>query len=440
MRAGFYETEVTPPLGSGIPGYFALRVASGVKQKLYAKAAVLDNGENKVAFLIIDVLDIPFGLPEIVRERVSKETGIDKNSILIAATHSHTALPVRCDEFAESDTVKDKKIIEHTALLAADSVIMANKKLAPCKISFGMGVAEGVSFIRQYNLKDGTIRTNPFYCQKEVVSHIGEPDTEFPVFFITDEEGNPMGAITSFALHHDTVGGEEYSSDYSGLVAKKLKKTYGEDFVTVFYAGFCGDINHLDFCNTDDDLKTSEIAEVLTREFIVAADNAEPLTNDSLICKMDTVKVEKRKIDQEFIDSCKYLLDNPPGPGPISIEDPYSDRLKYGAARTVLECYDIDKRTHFDVPVQVIKLGECLIYALVGEEFSCFAHKIRAASPTEKNLCVSMAHSDEFRCYIPKADLFSPLVYESVIYSAFLEENAGDIMSDKAIEMAKELY
>lgn len=440
MRAGFYETEVTPPLGSGIPGYFAARWANGVKQKLYAKAAVLDNGENKVAFLIIDVLDIPFGLPEIVRERVSKIAGIDKNNILIAATHAHTGLPVRCDEFAESDKEKDQKIIEHTALLAADAIILANKKLSPCKISFSMGKAEGVSFIRQYNLKDGSIRTNPFYCQKEVVSHIGEPDTEFPVFFITDEANKPMGAITSFALHHDTVGGEEYSSDYSGLVSKHLRAIYGEDFVTVFFSGFCGDINHLDFCNTDPDLTTEEIADVLTREFVVAADNAKLLTDDTLICKMDTVKVDKRKIDKEFIDSVKYLLDNPPGPGEISIEDPYSDRLKYGAAKTVLEWYDIDKRTYFDVPVQVIKLGECLIYALVGEEFSCFAHKIRAASPTEKNLFVSMAHSDEFRCYVPKKELFSPLVYESVIYSAIMEESAGDKMSDKAILMAKEVY
>lgn len=440
MKAGFYETEVTPPLGSGIPGYFGPRWANGVKQKLYAKAAVIDNGKNTVAFLVIDVLDLPIGLPQIVRERVSKETGIDKNAILIAATHSHTALPVRCDEFKDSDTVKDQKIIETTALLAADAVILAYKQMKPCKISFSMGVAEGVSFIRQYYLKDGSVRTNPGYCQEEVDRHYGEPDTEFPIFFITDEEDNPLGAITSFALHHDTVTGEEYSSDYSGLVSKHLKNTYGLDFVTVFFAGFCGDINHLEFCNTDDDITTAEIAEVLAREFVVAADNRELLADDSLEVKMETVTVGKRKVEKEFIDSVKYLVENPPGPGDMTIADPYSDRMKYAASRTVLEWHDIDKRTEFDVPVQVIKLGDCLVYALVGEEFSHFAHKIRAVSPTEKNMCVSMAHSDDYRCYIPTKELFSPLVYESTIYSALLEPDAGDKMSDKAIEMAKAIY
>lgn len=43
MQCGFYETEITPPLGTMIPGYFTKRVNQGVKQKLYAKAAVLEN-------------------------------------------------------------------------------------------------------------------------------------------------------------------------------------------------------------------------------------------------------------------------------------------------------------------------------------------------------------------------------------------------------------
>ncbi|MBQ8588396.1 MAG: hypothetical protein IJ454_03285, partial [Clostridia bacterium] len=223
MKAGFYEVEITPPIGSGIPGYMAPRWCRGVKEKLYAKAAVLESKGVYTAFLVIDVLDLPFGLPDIVRESVSQNTEIDKNAIMMAATHAHTALPVRKDEFKDSDTDRDAKIIEMTSLLAADAVIMAYQRMVPVKAYFGMGTAEGVSFVRQYHIKDGSIRTNPAYCQKDVVKPYSEPDCRLPLFIFRDEAGNNIGSIASFALHHDTVGGEEYSSDYSGLVAKHLK-------------------------------------------------------------------------------------------------------------------------------------------------------------------------------------------------------------------------
>ena len=36
-KAAFYETEITPPLGTTIYGYFSGRVNEGVLTKLYAK-------------------------------------------------------------------------------------------------------------------------------------------------------------------------------------------------------------------------------------------------------------------------------------------------------------------------------------------------------------------------------------------------------------------
>ena len=39
MRAGFYEVDITPHLGSVIPGDFAPRYADGILHKLYSRAA-----------------------------------------------------------------------------------------------------------------------------------------------------------------------------------------------------------------------------------------------------------------------------------------------------------------------------------------------------------------------------------------------------------------
>ncbi|MBE5867653.1 MAG: hypothetical protein E7293_01635 [Lachnospiraceae bacterium] len=453
MKCGFYEVEITPPLGTTIFGYFIPRVSDGIDEKLYAKAAVLEQGGVYAAFLAVDAMCLPEGLTEVVRKRVNEKTGIDENAILIAATHSHTSGPVYKDgggykgiRLSEQDPVLnvelDNATIDRTALLAADAVILAFQRLQPVNVRFGMGQAEGISFVREYYLKDGTVRTNPFYCKSEAVKSYSDPDTDLPVFFFTDEEGKPVGAITSFALHHDTVGGSQISSDYSGLVGKQMKRVFGDQFVTVFYQGFCGNINHLDYCAPGEGpagLTTREISDVLTKELLYTIAKAEPVQTDEFAVKMDTVKVKKRVVDQDFLDSVVRNRENPPAPGPISIEDPYSDIMQYLASNGVIARYITDTKTEYDVPVQVIQIGDCMIYSLVGEVFSQFGEKIKAGSPTKKNLLVSMAHTLETYCYIPIPEMFLPYVYESSIYSAPLETAAGDKMADKALEIARSL-
>ena len=38
MKCAFYEADITGPIGSSIPGYFADRFTTGIKDRLYAKA------------------------------------------------------------------------------------------------------------------------------------------------------------------------------------------------------------------------------------------------------------------------------------------------------------------------------------------------------------------------------------------------------------------
>lgn len=103
MKVGFYEAEVTPPLGTGIPGYFFQRNAVAVKQKLYVKAMVVESNGTYAAVLGVDALALPFDFPERVRESVAKRTPIDPYSIAMGATHAHTSMPVRPDQYEDDD-------------------------------------------------------------------------------------------------------------------------------------------------------------------------------------------------------------------------------------------------------------------------------------------------------------------------------------------------
>ena len=46
MRAGFYECDVTPPLGCFMWGSYKRKFAAEVHNKLFAKAVVIENEGN----------------------------------------------------------------------------------------------------------------------------------------------------------------------------------------------------------------------------------------------------------------------------------------------------------------------------------------------------------------------------------------------------------
>ena len=440
MRCGFYETEITPPLGGSIFGYLKARIAREIVTKLYAKSAVLEQNGVTVAFLVLDALYIPKGIEHVVKERVFEQTGITGDHILIAATHCHNSMPTFLGKEPYQDPILDQKIIDMTALLAADTVIMAHKKLQPAHVRFGLGSANGISFVREHWMKDGTVMTNPHNHREDIVKPYSDPDTELPVFFFADNEGKPLGSITSFALHHCCTGlTEAISADYSYYVAQNLKKAFGNHYVNLFYSGFCGNINDANFYGETVG-RSPEIGEVLTKELLYTISKAEPVTGEILSVKMDTVKIKKRELEPGFVDSVKALLKNPPDETVRSIEDAYGDYMKYNRASTVLYRYEKDERTEYDVPVQVIKIGECMIYALPFEMFSQFGEKIKKGSPAKKNLLVEVAHSSDLYGYIVVPELYSmPTVYEATVYSDFLAIDAGDLMVDKALEIAHTL-
>ena len=453
MRCGFYETEITPPFGTTIFGYFGKRVNSKIRTKLYAKAAVMESNGKYVAMLCLDCLGIPKNLAEFVRERVSEKTEIDKDSIIVGATHSHTSGPGRDNlgnykdrvPLLENEPVMNEELdsfyIKMVQLLSADAVISAYHRLEEATVSFAIGEAEDVNFVREYVLKNGEVRTNPGEYIDEVVKPVAEPDKSLPVFVVKNKEGNPMGILTSFALHHDTLSSiDEISADYSGLVADNMKKKFGTDFVTVFYSGFCGNINHVNFgVNPREVLKTDYIASVLTEEILKTMEKAEPLKDERLDSKWDSVTIKKREVPKEHTERVLALKKNPPS-GTMTIADPYCDIMVYAGANGYINSYINDASTEREVPVHVLRIGECLIYSFCGEIFSQFGDMIREKSPSDKLMLVTKANTDKIDCYVPTREMFLPNVYESTYTSATLCPDAGYKMVDLAIEMAEKIY
>lgn len=183
LKAGFYEKEITPPLGDDIPGYSGPRRSTAIHDPLYAKAVAVATGEavhECVIMIALDLINVPPAVYDFVMEKVERVTGTPPKNILVAAVHTHTGGPIYDDgEFRTPDPAW----MEMTCQSAADAAIMAYKRIEEVTVRFAKTDVEGLAFCRDFIMKNGEIRTNPKMGDPNIVRPAGGNDPEFPVLF-----------------------------------------------------------------------------------------------------------------------------------------------------------------------------------------------------------------------------------------------------------------
>ena len=92
LKAGFYSIDITPDKLYPLAG-FDLRseVAEGVHDRIYARAAVLDNGDAVCALCSLELLGAPADMVSDIRARVADRLGLSDIYVQIGATHTHAA-------------------------------------------------------------------------------------------------------------------------------------------------------------------------------------------------------------------------------------------------------------------------------------------------------------------------------------------------------------
>lgn len=440
---GFYEREITPPLGSGIPGYFSIRRASDVADRLYARAVVVKEGNEKVAILSIDGLHPKKDICDNIAKRIEEYTDIPRSHIMIAFTHSHTAIPFRfeCVAFADDPIVKEsiKGYDEVFARLVADCATLANLRLKKATAYFGKGEVRGISFCRDYYMKNGTSQTNPPRKSPEIISAVTESDKELPILMVKDEHQIPVGAIVSFACHADCVGGDKLSGDYVSVLSKELKKVYGQEFVTVFLLGCSGDVNHFDVTKeSDSDDHYVKMGKKIAGEAVKVAAFAKELEETKVKARLEYITIPRRSVEQERIDEARNCIATIKEDKnvKISADNTDPDQYKLAMAKRLIDYLETTPNS-FDVPLQCIRIGELTIYGYNSEIFTEFGKMLKKEDGTEMNIVATLCN--EAFGYVPTRDMFFDTIYESRPGSNRLDKEAGYIMTEKLVSMKKEL-
>lgn len=417
MKCGFYEKEITPPLGISVPGYFCPRPAFDVWDKLYAKAAVFTGSNGTVAVLILDAVQVKEEFCAKVTARIVEMTDIPADAIVIAATHTHYGVPFG-DSVAESGPYinePDNDYLKVLERLAADTVILAWKHQEECTLEYATGWENTVAFVRDYVLKDGRVVTNPSTRNtQQILRSYSDIDPETPVLLAKNAEGKLLGCLFTHTCHQDTVGSWVISGDYSSEVSRQLKAAYGQDFVSVYMAGCCGDINHYDPIGGTKRTYI-EIGQKVAKAVKAAIDGKPvPVAGDQVAFLRRDVPIFRRKATEEQMEESRKVL----------AKDPDA-KMDPGWAISIIGYEARNLPDEVPQPVQILRIGEVWFFALPGEVYHVYGQQIRAAVPGEKWLITELNGTES--SYMPLPELFDTEVYPvKLTDGSFLEPAAGE--------------
>lgn len=424
ISCGLSELCITPALGTSIPGQLYERRAAGVKDELYAKAMVLDDGNCAAAFVIIDAVSVETKEVAGIRERVFELTGIPKDNIMVTATHTHTGIP-SADVFGSR---RDEEYLKWMVRKAADVAVIAYKRRIPVKIGFGQGEERDIAFNRRFVMKDGSIRTNPGINNPFIERAEGSIDPCVTVIRIDDMEDQPFGVVTNYACHLDVTGGEEYSGDYPGELSRTLKKVLGQEIVSIFFTGTCGNINHIDVSGNIDYVTDyyKKMGNILAGEVIKVREKIKYASGLDLSIGHELFPVGVRLPSEESVAKAKKVLVK---------ED--SEEAEICFANEILKLA-ANSEYSMELEVQAVKIGKYVVLGLPGEIFVEFGLDIKKQSPFEFTVISELANGTHTG-YVPTLEAFRGGYEPTLTHDSRLVPQGGYIITSKAIELLTRL-
>jgi len=423
---GRARVDITPPLGTGLAGYFHERVAESVRDKLYARAVAIKADDPGIAIVSCDLICVTEELVGAARELIQADTGLQPERVMICATHTHTGPEVR-----DSGSVRrDEAYVAGLPRKIADAVKAAAESAVPATLRCGTTQLTGYSFNRLFRLKDGT---EVFGRRKGELGTAGPIEPELQTLSAVDRGGNLIALMVNFALHPDVIGGgsaDFISADWPGMVGDNIAKVYGEDVVTLLLQGTCGDINHVvhepTALPTRGPAKAMQIGRAVAGAAMVAAERAEPTTSGRLDVLNRTLDVPYYTRDEKFMDEIAELKKKE------KLTNFERSLVRRG------ENWPYDNQVA-KVPLQAFRIGDVSLVALPAEIFARIGMEIKEWSPTERTLVVELANA-RVTNYIPTTNQAERGAYGAKpIISRWLCSDAARRIADAAMVMLHEL-
>ena len=448
MRAGFYATEITPPVGTMRAGGYSPVYIEAIAGPLKVRAAVFEDGDRRVAMAGVDCCSLSQSLVAAGLGYLRGMGGPTLDDVIISASHTHSGAAVSkftdaavSDRMAPAvlDLLKDSAVpdawfTDWVARQLATTLFMASRRAEPALLNTGVGTESGFVFQRRLFCKDGRAYSHPGKMNPDIVGPAGPLDPSVGVIGAWRADGSLLGAIVNFACHGTTYSGPMAHADWYHFVEETLQKLYGGSAGIVIMNGPCGDVTQVNNQSLTRDFGLDISRRLGLR---VGAEAAKvlisaPLQKDPTLASTScTIPIRRRVPSQASLDKAwetvRLHAKTPADPDAVFARE----RLFAGELARV--------EPEKNVSLTAIQLGDAVVLATPAEYFTSLALRIKQHSPFAHTLVVELAN--DAIGYVPDKAAFDPKTgggYETVLtaYSCLVPD-AGDIIADKLIELSQ---
>jgi hypothetical protein len=219
---GYSQENITPSLeeiNSGdifLGGYGVYKErgpATGIKDDIYAKTLVIQEGEDIIVVSSLDLPGISNKVMKEIRKKVYLKTNIPKENLFIGATHTHAGPDLMGLWGGVTDTYK-KLIIEKTT----QSIINAYTNMEPSRLFISTGTEENLNR-RGIEITDNSMSV---------------------IDAVSLSTGSRVATLINFGTHPIFIDEPEVSRDYCGFLVDYVSEKL--DGPVLFVNGIMGDV------------------------------------------------------------------------------------------------------------------------------------------------------------------------------------------------------
>jgi len=231
LTAGVARIDLTPPaeFKAALGGYGARmsRPATGVHDRVFAKALVLRSGERRFALVTADVLGFSPAVKPAVLKKLSDE-GWKSDQLMLLASHSHTSIdmsainPRNIYQILQVG-IYQPKLFDRTVARLAEVIRRANGHPQP--------VAVGTSSRRLIGWNRNRRRDSKL------------TDNELTVTRIDTRSGKPLAVLVNFTAHPTFMSSKEmmFSAGWPGQMQRTVEAVVGQGVTVMYHNGAEGD-------------------------------------------------------------------------------------------------------------------------------------------------------------------------------------------------------
>lgn len=432
ILAGAAAVDITPKGKVTLAGSLTRRYAEGVIDALHARAIVIDNGETKVAVVLLDLIAFSHEDCDDVRRGIANELSIPLSNVCVSCTHTHYA-PGTKEGF---ETPREGEYLDWAKPRMIEAAVEATKSLVPAQVAWGIGREARPQYNRRFHMRDGTVRFNPGDPENTLRS-AGPTDPELPLLLLRRaDNAEAIAVLANYSLHY--IGdhhGAKICSDYFGEFSRLAKERFGDSCVALLTHGASGDINNSNHQKLPEPWYPAEmkprqksqiIAGMLLDEVQKIWDDAQWHDEAILAATQDVYDLKVRKINSEEVQQAKRQAADES----LSIITRHyaTERLK------LLEFEDTLPQV-----VSSVRVGEWAASTLTGEIFCQFGLDLKYASPFPVTSLIELANG--YGGYTPTRYSYALGAYETwLCRSAFAAPGSGEEMIAIAARQLHDLW